>query len=69
MAAGHAGPPEEAYAFDTLLYEASLIISPACVGLIATLASAPAALVVLVGAGTMGTAIVVTAPAARTSPT
>lgn len=64
-----AGLSDEAYAFDTLLYEASLIISPACVGLIATLASASAALVVLACAGTLGTAIVATAPAARTSRT
>ncbi|HEU5391750.1 MAG TPA: MFS transporter [Streptosporangiaceae bacterium] len=62
-----AGPQDEAYAFDTLLYETSLIISPACVGLIATLASAPAALIVLACAGTLGTAIVATAPAARTA--
>jgi MFS family permease len=61
-----AGLQDEAYAFDTLLYEASLIISPACVGLIAALASAPAALLVLACTGTLGTAIVSTAPAART---
>jgi hypothetical protein len=61
-----AGVQDEAYAFDTLLYETSLIISPACVGLIATLASAPSALLVLACAGTLGTAIVATTPAART---
>lgn len=58
---------DDAYAFDTLLYELSLIISPAIVGLIATLISAPLALVILACAGTAGTAIVATAPAARAS--
>lgn len=47
-----------------LLYVISLIISPACVGLIATLTSAPA-LMVLACAGTLGTAVVAAAPAAR----
>jgi MFS family permease len=61
------GFPDDAYAFDTLLYELSLIISPAIVGLIATLVSAPLALVILACAGTAGTAIVATAPAARAS--
>jgi MFS family permease len=54
-----------AYAFDTVLYELSLIISPAIVGLIATLVSAPLALVLLACTGTAGTFIVATAPAAR----
>jgi hypothetical protein len=58
------GHSDGAYAFDTLLYELSLIISPAIVGLIATLISAPLALVLLACAGTAGTAIVATTPAA-----
>lgn len=60
---------DDAYAFDTLLYELSLIISPAIVGLIATLISAPLALVILACAGTAGTTIVATTPAARASHT
>lgn len=61
------GLSDGAYAFDTLLYELSLIISPAIVGLIATLISAPLALVLLACAGTAGTTIVATTPAARAS--
>jgi MFS family permease len=58
---------DDAYAFDTVLYELSLIISPAIVGLIATLISAPLALVMLACVGTGGTTIVATTPAARAS--
>ena len=58
-------PSDNAYAFDTLLYELSLIISPAVVGLIATLVSAPLALVILACTGTAGTLIVAATPAAR----
>lgn len=57
--------PDDAYAFDTLLYELSLIISPAAVGLVATLVSAPLALIALACAGTAGTVIVATTPVAR----
>lgn len=60
---------DAAYAFDTLLYELSLIVSSVIVGLIATLISAPLTLVILACAGTAGTTIVAVTPVARVSHT
>jgi MFS family permease len=53
-----AGPADRAYAFDTFLYELSLIVSPALVGLVAALVSPAAALAGLAVAGSVGTAVV-----------
>lgn len=53
------------YAFDTLIYEVSLIASPALVGVIAVQVSVPLALIVLAATGTIGTAAVSLSPAAR----
>jgi MFS family permease len=50
---------EHAYAFDTLLYEVSLVVSPAIVGLLAVAFSPAVALIVLAVAGSAGTAMVV----------
>lgn len=55
---------DDAYAFDTLLYEISLIASPALVGIIATQASPAIALLTLACVGTAGTLTVARSPAA-----
>lgn len=52
------GEVERAYAFDTLLYELSLVLSPTLVALLAAAASPAAALGFVAVAGTVGTAIV-----------
>lgn len=58
---------EQAYALDTFLYELSLIMSPALVGLLASLVSASLALIALAALGFVGIAIVADIPAARLS--
>lgn len=59
------GDSDSAYAFDTLLYEISLVVSPPIVAAIVALISAPCALIGLACIGTIGTAVVATAPATR----
>lgn len=56
---------ERAYALDTLIYELALVISPALVGLLATRSTPEAAVLMLAVAGTIGTLVVATAPAAN----
>jgi MFS family permease len=57
-----------AYSLDTLLYEISLIISPALVGLLASLASPSLAIIALAVLGSVGAVIVANTTAARQAP-